>query len=86
MEDGVNSVIGKNAQFPVEVPSIVDTVNVTTLLQHMVGMIALLMAQLTSKQRDVMKIHAQVYTINKHANFDKLLFSGFSMFYIIVIL
>ena len=60
MEDGVNSVIGKNAQSPVEVPSIVDTANVTTLLQHMVGKIALLMAQLTSKQRDVMKIHVQV--------------------------
>ena len=60
MEDGVNSVIGKNAQFPVEVLSIVDIVNVTTLPQHMVGMIALLMAQLTSKQRRVMKTHAQV--------------------------
>ena len=60
MEDGVNLVIGKNAQSPVEAPSIVDTVNVTTLLQQMVGRIALLMAQLTSKQRDVMKIHVQV--------------------------
>ena len=60
MEDGVNSVIGKNAQFPVEVLSIVDIVNVTTLPQHMVGMIALLMAQLTSKQRPAMKTHAQV--------------------------
>ena len=60
MEDGVNSVIGKNAQFPVEVLSIVDIVNVTTLLQHMVGKIALLMAQLTSKQRDATKIHVQV--------------------------
>ena len=60
MEDGVNSVIGKNAQSPVEARSIVDIVNVTTLLQHMVGKIALLMAQLTSKQRDVMKIHVQV--------------------------
>ena len=60
MEDGVNSVIGKNAQSPVEAPSIVDTVNVTTLRRHMVGRIALLMAQLTSKQRDVMKIHVQV--------------------------
>ena len=56
----MNSAIGKIAQSPVEVPSIVDTVNVTTLLQHMVGKIALLMAQLTSKQRDVMKIHVQV--------------------------
>ena len=60
MEDGVNSVIGKNAQFPVEVLSIVDIVNVTTLPQHMVGMIALRMAQLTSKQRPAMKTHAQV--------------------------
>ena len=60
MEDGVNSVIGKNAQFPVEVLSIVDIVNVTTLPQHMVGMIALLMGQLTSKQRPAMKTHAQV--------------------------
>ena len=77
MEDGVNSVIGKNAQSPVEAPSIVDTVNVTTLRQHMVGKIALLMAQLTSKQRDVMKIHAQVSTINKHTNFDRLPFSRF---------
>ena len=60
MEDGVNSAIGNNAQSPVEVPSIVDTVNVTTLRQHMVGKIVLLMGQLTSKQRDVMKIHVQV--------------------------
>ena len=60
MEDGVNSVIGKNAQSPVEVPSIVDIVNVTTLPRPTVGRIALLMAQLTSKQRDVMKIHVQV--------------------------
>ena len=60
MEDGVNSVIGKNAQFPVEVLSIVDIVNVTTLPQHMVGMIALLMGQLTSKRRPAMKTHAQV--------------------------
>ena len=60
MGDGVNLAIGKIAQYPVEVPSIVDTANVTTLLQHMVGKIALLMAQLTSKQRGVMKIHVQV--------------------------
>ena len=60
MGDGVNSAIGKIAQSPVEVLSTVGTVNVTTLLQHMVGRIALLMAQLTSKQRDVMKIHVQV--------------------------
>ena len=60
MGNGVNSAIGKIAQSPVEVPSIVDTVNVTTLLQHMVGRIALLMGQLTSKQKDVMKIHVQV--------------------------
>ena len=60
MEDGVNSVIGKNVQFPVEVLSIVDIVNVTTLPQHMVVMIALLMAPLTSKQRRAMKTHAQV--------------------------
>ena len=56
----MNSVIGKNVQFPVEVLSIVDIVNVTTLPQHMVGMIALRMAQLTSKQRPAMKTHAQV--------------------------
>ena len=56
----MNLAIGKIAQYPVEVPSIVDTANVTTLLQHMVGKIALLMAQLTSKQRGVMKIHVQV--------------------------
>ena len=60
MEDGVNSVNGKTALSPVEAPSIVDIVNVTTLPQHMVGKIALLMAQLTSKQRDAMKIHVQV--------------------------
>ena len=60
MEDGVNSVIGKNVRFPVEVLSIVDIVNVTTLPQHMVGMIALRMAQITSKQRPAMKTHAQV--------------------------
>ena len=60
MGDGVNLAIGKIAQYPVEVPSIVDTANVTTLLQHMVGKIALLMAQLTWKQRRAMKTHAQV--------------------------
>ena len=60
MEDGVNSVNGKTALSPVEAPSIVDIVNVTTLPQHMVGMIALRMAQLTSKQRPAMKTHAQV--------------------------
>ena len=86
MGNGVNSAIGKIAQSPVEVPNIVDTVNVTTLLQHMVERIALLMAQLTSKQRDVMKIHAQVSITNKHTNFNKLLCSRFSMFYIIIIL
>ena len=60
MEDGENLVNGMNAQYPVEVLSIVDIVNVTTLPQHMVGMIALRMAQLTSKQRPAMKTHAQV--------------------------
>ena len=60
MEDGENLVIGKNAQFPAEAPNIVDIVNATTLPQHMVVMIALLMAQLTSKQRRAMKTHAQV--------------------------
>ena len=60
MGDGENLAIGKIAQYPVEVPSIEDTANVTTLLQHMVGRIALLMAQPTSKQRDAMKIHVQV--------------------------
>ena len=60
MEDGENLVNGMNAQYPVEVLSIADIVNVTTLPQHMVDMIALLMAQLMLKQRRVMKIHAQV--------------------------
>ena len=60
MEDGENMVIGKNVQFPAEAPSIVDIVNATILLQHMVVMIALPMAQLTSKRRRVMKTHAQV--------------------------
>ena len=60
MEVGENSVNGMNAQYLAEVLSIVGIVNVTTLPQHMVVMIALLMAQLTLKQRRVMKIHAQV--------------------------
>ena len=51
---------GMSAQYPVEVLSIADIVNVTTLPPHMVGMIALLMAHLTLKQRSVMKTHAQV--------------------------
>ena len=60
MEDGENLVNGMSAQYPVEVLSIADIVNVTTLRQHMVGLIALLMAQLMLKQRRVMKTHAQV--------------------------
>ena len=60
MEDGENLVNGMNAQYPVAVQSIADIVNVTTLRQHMVGLIALLMAQLMLKQRRVMKTHAQV--------------------------
>ena len=60
MEDGENLVSGMNAQYPVEVLSIADIVNVTTLRQHMVGLIALLMAQLMLKQRPAMKTHAQV--------------------------
>ena len=60
MEDGEYLVNWMNAQYPVEVLSIADFVNVTTLPQHMVGMIALLMAQLMLKQRRVMKTHAQV--------------------------
>ena len=60
MEDGENLVNGMNAQYPVEVLSVADIVNVTTLPQPMVGMIALLMAQLTLKQRRVMKTLAQV--------------------------
>ena len=65
MEDGENLVNGMNAQYPVEVLSIADIVNVTTLPQHMVVMIALLMAQLTLKQRCVMKTHAQVSCLMK---------------------
>ena len=49
-----------NAQYPAEVLSIADIVNVTTLSQHMVGMTALLMAQPMLKQKRVMKTHAQV--------------------------
>ena len=65
MEVGENLVNGMNAQYLVEALSIIGIVNVTTLPQHMVVMIALLMAQLTSKQRRVMKTHAQVsYLIN----------------------
>ena len=60
MEVGENSVNGMNAQYLAEVLSIVGIVNVSTLPPHMVVMIALLMAQLTSKQRPAMKTHAQV--------------------------
>ena len=60
MEDGENLVNGMNVQYPVEVLSIADIVNATTLPQHMVDMIALLMAQLMLKQRRAMKTHAQV--------------------------
>ena len=60
MEDGENLVNGMNAQYPVEVLSIADIVNVTTLPQHTVAMIVLLMAQLMLKQRPAMKTHAQV--------------------------
>ena len=65
MEDGENSAIGKNAQFPVEAPSIVDIVNVTTLHHNMVDRIVLWMAQLTSKLRAVTKILVQVGRIIK---------------------
>ena len=75
MEDGENSVIGKNAQFPVGAPNIVDIVNVTIRHQHMVGRIALRMAQLTLKLRDVMKIHVQVGRLIK-----KILRIGFITF------
>ena len=60
MEVGENLVNGMNAQYLVEALSIIGIVNVTTLPQHMGVMIALLMAQLTSKQRRAMKTHAQV--------------------------
>ena len=70
-------VTGKNAQFLVEGLIAKDIVNVTIQLQKMEELIAPLMAQRMSKQRDVMKIHAQVSTINKHTNFDRLPFSRF---------
>ena len=77
---------GKNAQFLVEGLIAKDIVNVTIQSQKMAETIVPLMAQVMSKQRDVMKIHAQVSITNKHTNFNKLLCSRFSMFYIIIIL
>ena len=64
---GEFSVTGKNAQFLVEGLIAKDIVNVTIQFQKMGETIVPLMAQRMSKQRDVMKIHAQVSTINKHA-------------------
>ena len=77
---------GKHAQFLVEGLIAKDIVNVTIQSQKMAETIVPLMAQVMSKQRDVMKIHAQVSITNKHTNFNKLLCSRFSMFYIIIIL
>ena len=71
---GESLVIGKNAQFLVEGLIAKDIVNVTIQFQKMEETIVPLMAQRMSKQRDVMKIHAQVSTINKHFDFDELPF------------
>jgi len=52
-------VTGKNAQFLVEGLIAKDIVNVTIQFQKMEEKIVPLMAQRMSKQRDVMKAHAQ---------------------------
>ena len=61
---------GKNAQFLVEGLIVKDIVNVAIQFQEMGETIVPLMAQRMSKQRDVMKIHAQVSSINTHFDFD----------------
>ena len=61
---GESLMIGKNAQFLVEGLIAKDIVNVTTQFQKMGATIVPPMAQRISKQRDVMKIHAQVSTIS----------------------
>ena len=53
-------VTGKNAQLLVEGLIVKDIVNVAIQFQEMGETIVPLMAQRMSKQRDVMKIHAQV--------------------------
>merc|ERR1712241_1076271 len=59
MEDGENSVIGRNVQFLVEVENKKESVHATVLLQCMVAMIAQLTDQAMLKLENVTKIPVQ---------------------------
>ena len=63
MERGDSLLNGMTAQFHAEVESAAEFVHVTALLQHMVVMIVLLMAQAIRKQKDATKIHVQVIAL-----------------------
>merc|ERR1712001_637505 len=59
MEDGENSVIGRNVQFLVEVENREEFVHATALLLHMVETTAPLMDQAVLKPENVTKIPVQ---------------------------
>ena len=72
MECGERSLNGLTAQSHAEVESAAEFVHVTALLQHMVVMIVLLMAQAIRKQKDATKIHVQVVAIQEKARTLKI--------------
>merc|ERR1711936_1559887 len=59
MEDGENSVIGRNVQFLVEVENKKEFVYATVLLRRMAAMTAQLTDQAVLKPKHVMKIPVQ---------------------------
>ena len=67
MEDGENSVIGRNVRFLVEVENKKEFVHATILLHHMTAMIAQLTDQTVLKPENVTKIPVQV-VISKYTN------------------
>ena len=68
MEDGENSVIGRNVRFLVEVENKKESVHATVLLQRMAAMTAQLTDQAVLKPENVTKISVQVsdFEINEY--------------------
>ena len=75
MEDGENSVNGRNVQFLVEVENRREFVHATALLLHMVGITAPLMDQAVMKPENVTKTPVQVSNFKQKLQYSKTTFS-----------
>ena len=69
MEDGENSVTGRNVRFLVEVENKKEFVYATVLLQRMVAMTAQLTDQAVLKLKNVTKIPVQVSNFKIYEHF-----------------